>query len=108
MTVLEASSRVGGHVKTIRAGLPDSLYVDAGAEQFTKPGYELYWPYVKEFGLRYVQDHRRERMLRRIDSHMYSEEELASPRVLAGFGFHQREIDFLKRPSVVGRGTCLS
>lgn len=37
VTVLEASDRVGGHVKTVRAGLPDGLYVDAGAEQFTKP-----------------------------------------------------------------------
>jgi monoamine oxidase len=96
VTVLEASSRVGGHVKTVRAGLPDGLYVDAGAEQFTKPGYELYWGYVKEFGLLYVQDHRREHMLRRINSRMYSEEELASPRVLAGFGFNQREVDFFK------------
>src|SRR4051794_20485327 len=58
VTVLEASERVGGHVKTVRTGLPDGLYVDAGAEQFTKPGYELYWSYVKEFNLPYLQDHR--------------------------------------------------
>lgn len=96
VTVLEASNRVGGHVKTVRAGLPDGLYVDAGAEQFTKPGYDLYWSYVKEFNLPYLQDHRREHMLRWIDGRMYSEEELASPRVLAGFSFNQREIDFFK------------
>src|SRR3954453_21195861 len=54
VTVLEASNRVGGHVKTVRAGLPDGLYVDAGAEQFTKPGYELYWSYVREFNLPYL------------------------------------------------------
>src|SRR5690242_13750321 len=36
VTVLEASDRVGGHVKTVKTGLPDGLYVDAGAEQFTK------------------------------------------------------------------------
>jgi monoamine oxidase len=96
VTVLEASNRVGGHVKTVRAGLPDGLYVDAGAEQFTKPGYDLYWSYVKEFDLPYMQDHRREHMLRWINGRMYSEEELASPRVLAGFGFSQREIDFFK------------
>ncbi len=95
-TVLEASNRVGGHVKTVRAGLPDGLYVDAGAEQFTKPGYELYWSYVREFNLPYLQDHRREHMLRWINGRVYSEEELANPRILAGFGFNQREIDFLK------------
>ncbi len=96
VTVLEASNRVGGHVKTVRADLPDGLYVDAGAEQFTKPGYDLYWSYVREFNLPYLQDHRREHMLRWINGRMYSEEELASPRVLAGFGFNQREIDFFK------------
>ena len=70
--------------------------MDAGAEQFTKPGYELYWSYVKEFNLPHLQDHRREHMLRWINGRMYSEEELGSPRVLAGFGFNQREIDFFK------------
>lgn len=94
VTVLEASDRVGGHVKTVRAGLPDGLYVDAGAEQFTKPGYDLYWSYVQEFGLPYLQDHRREHMLRWIDGRMYSEEELANPRVLSGFGFKQLEVNF--------------
>jgi monoamine oxidase len=96
VTVLEASNRVGGHVKTVRAGLPDGLYVDAGAEQFTKPGYDLYWSYVREFNLPHLQDHRREHMLRWINGRMYSEEELASSRVLAAFGFNQREINFLK------------
>src|SRR5689334_8253157 len=96
VTVLEASERIGGHVKTVRADLPDGLYVDAGAEQFTKPGYDLYWSYVKEFNLPYLQDHRREKMLRWINDRIYSEEELSNPRILAGFGFNQREIDFLK------------
>ena len=96
VTVLEASGRVGGHVKTVRADLPDGLYVDAGAEQFTKPGYDLYWSYVREFNLPYMQDHRREQMLRLQDGRVYSEEDLSSPRALAAFGFNQREIDFLK------------
>jgi monoamine oxidase len=96
VTVLEASNRIGGHVKTVRADLPDGLYVDAGAEQFTKPGYDQYWSYVREFNLPYLQDHRREHMLRWINGRMYSEEELASPRVLAGFGFNPSEIDFFK------------
>jgi monoamine oxidase len=97
VTVLEASGRVGGHVKTVRDDLPDGMYVDAGAEQFTKPGYDLYWSYVREFNLPYMQDHRREHMLRCIEGRMYSEQESSDPRVLSGFGFNQQEIEFLKR-----------
>ena len=97
VTVLEASGRVGGHVKTVRDDLPDGLYVDAGAEQFTKPGYDLYWGYVREFNLPYLQDHRRDHMMRRIGGRLYSEEDLANPKVLAGFGFNQHEIQFLKQ-----------
>lgn len=95
VTVLEASGRVGGHVKTVRDELPDGLYVDAGAEQFTKPGYELYWGYVREFNLPHVQDHRREHMLRRIGDRMYTEEQLADKRVLAGFELNHREVAYL-------------
>ena len=94
VTVLEASGRVGGHVKTLREGLPDGLYVDAGAEQFTKPGYDSYWSYVREFNLPHVQDHRRDHMLRLIGGRMYSEEDLTKPSVLAAFGLNQREIEF--------------
>ena len=97
VTVLEASGRVGGHVRTVRDDLPDGLYVDAGAEQFTKPGYDLYWSYVREFDLPYIQDRRREHMLRWINQRMYSEEELADPKILTAFGFNQREIGFLQR-----------
>ncbi len=97
VTVLEASGRVGGHVRTVRDELADGLYVDAGAEHFTKPGYDLYWNYVREFDLPYIEDHRREHMLRVIDGRIYSEEQLAEPAVLRSFGFNQREIDFLAR-----------
>jgi monoamine oxidase len=97
VTVLEASGRVGGHVRTVRDDLPDGLYVDAGAEQFTKPGYDLYWSYVREFNLPYIQDRRRDHMMRRIGDRLYSEEDLANPKVLAGFGFNQREIHFLEK-----------
>lgn len=96
VTVLEASHRPGGHVKTVREDLPDGLYVDAGAEHFTKPGYERYWSYVKEFNLPYMQDHRREHMQRLVNGRMYSEGELTDGKILAGFGLNQREIDFLK------------
>ncbi|HWJ57066.1 MAG TPA: FAD/NAD(P)-binding protein, partial [Vicinamibacterales bacterium] len=63
VTVLEASDRTGGHVFTFRTGLDDGLYADAGAEQFTKPGYEKYWSYVREFDLAYRYYPRREQML---------------------------------------------
>ena len=51
VVVLEASNRTGGHVLTVREGLEDGLYADGGAEHFTRPGYELYRSYVKEFDL---------------------------------------------------------
>lgn len=95
--VLEASGRVGGHVKTIRDEFADGLYVDAGAEQFTKPGYDLYWSYVREFNLPHLQDHRRDHMLRRIGERLHSEEELADPKILTGFGLNQREIQYLAK-----------
>ena len=38
-------------MRTIRDPLADGLYVDGGAEHFTRPGYEIFWGYVKEFGL---------------------------------------------------------
>src|SRR4051794_29569638 len=97
VTVLEASGRPGGHVRTVRDEYADGVYVDAGAEHLTKPGYELYWGYVKEFDLPYLQDHRRDHMMRLIDGKLRSEEELADPKFLAGLGFNQREIDFLRR-----------
>ncbi len=51
VVVLEASGRHGGHVLTVRDGLSDGLYADGGAEQITRPGYERYWEYTKEFDL---------------------------------------------------------
>lgn len=95
VTVLEASNRTGGHVFTFRSGLTEGLYADAGAEQFTQPGYERYWGYVREFNLAYRYYPRRERMLRWINGKLHTEEMLADPKVLSGFGLNQREIDFL-------------
>src|SRR5690242_21246791 len=51
VTVLEASGRYGGHVFTGRDGLSDGLYADYGADHITKPGYERFFEYVKEFNL---------------------------------------------------------
>src|SRR5258707_15492433 len=51
VTVLEASGRYGGHVFTGRDGLSDGLYTDFGADHITKPGYERFFDYTKEFDL---------------------------------------------------------
>ena len=95
VTVLEASGRTGGHVKTIHDPLPDDLYADVGAEHFNKPGYDQYWKYVKKFELPYLAYPRRNNMLRRIDGTWYTEEKLQDPAVLAKLGFNQREVDFI-------------
>src|SRR4029453_315596 len=97
VTVLEAAGRTGGHVRTVRDPLADGFYVDGGAEHFTKPGYEIYWGYVKEFNLTALPYRRRDRTLRLIDGKFHNEEMLADPKVLSGPGFNQGEIDFLKR-----------
>lgn len=97
VTVLEASERSGGHVKTFREGLSDGLYVDAGAEHFTKPGYERYWGYVEEFKLPYVVDHRRDNIVRWLDGKPWTEEQLRDRKVLSAFGLNQREVDFLDK-----------
>jgi monoamine oxidase len=95
VTVLEASERTGGHVFTFRTNLDDGLYADAGAEQFTQPGYERYWGYVKEFDLAYRYYPRREHMLRWIGGKLYTEEMLADPKVLASLGLNGREVEYL-------------
>jgi monoamine oxidase len=98
VTVLEASGRPGGHVKTIRDPLPDGLYADVGAEHFqAKPGYAQYWKYVVKFKLPFMAYPRRTHMLRRIDGKWYTEEQLQDPAVLKKFGFNQREVDYLAK-----------
>src|SRR4051812_17137856 len=95
VTVLEASGRAGGHVKTIHDPLPDGLYADVGAEHFTRPGYDQYWKYVEKFQLPYLAYPRRRNMLRRIDGTWYTEEQLQDPAVLQAFGFHPREVSYI-------------
>ncbi len=95
VTVLEASGRAGGHVKTIYDPLPDGLYADVGAEHFTKPGYDHFWKYVDKFKLPALAYPRRRNMLRRIDGRWHTEAQLQDPGVLRGFGFNPREVDFI-------------
>jgi len=97
VTVLEASGRPGGHVRTIRDPLPDGLYADLGAEQCTRPGYERYRQYAQEFGLELLPYPRRDGEARYLDGKLYSEEMLADRKVLVGLGFNDREADFLSR-----------
>src|SRR5476649_1695554 len=92
VTVLEASRRTGGHVKTIRDPLPAGLYADVGAEHFTKPGYTQYWKYVEKFDLPALPWARREHMYRHIDGKWFTEEQLADRETLKTFGFHDNEI----------------
>lgn len=95
VTVLEASGRHGGHVYTAHDGLSDGLYGDYGQEHITKPGYDIYWNYIKELNLTALPYPRRRNVLRRIDGIFYSEEMLRDPVVLRKFSFNDNEVRFL-------------
>jgi len=95
VVVLEAAGRAGGHVRTLHEGLADGLYADLGAEQFTNPGYDLYWGYVKEFNLPYLYYPRRMGLIRFIDGKFRTEEDLHNRNFLSKMGFNRREVDFL-------------
>lgn len=95
VTLLEASRRTGGHVKTIREPLADGLYADVGAEHFSNPGYKHYRRYVEKFGLKALPWKRRYDVLREINGKWFTEAQLADPKVLREFGFNQREIDYI-------------
>ena len=95
VTLLEASGRHGGHVFTVHDGLSDGLYGDFGQEHITAPGYNLYWDYIKEFGLTALPYPRRKNLVRRINGKFYTEAMLNDSSVLKGFGFNDKEIKFL-------------
>jgi monoamine oxidase len=97
VVLLEASGHTGGHVKTLHDPFADNLYADVGAEHFTKPGYDLYWGYVREFGLTPIYYPHHEHEIRFIKGQRYTDEQLADPKVLSGFGLNEHEIDFLAR-----------
>ncbi|MDE3182286.1 MAG: FAD-dependent oxidoreductase [Bacteroidota bacterium] len=103
VVVLEASGRHGGHVFTGRDGLSDGLYADFGADHITKPGYEHFFEYTKEFDLDVLEypnaegspNPKEKNSLKMIGGKFYTEEMLADPAVLNGFGFNHQEIQFL-------------
>ncbi len=72
--VLEAAGRPGGHVLTIRDPFADGLYANVGTEHFTRPGYDRYWEYIREFNLPILRYPRREHVLRMIHGKLYTEE----------------------------------
>jgi monoamine oxidase len=95
VTVLEASGRPGGHVKTLHDPFADGLYADMGAEHFYYPGYTQYWRYLHEFGLTAIHFPRRENLVRFLRGERFNEADLHSRAVLAKLGFKQQEIAFL-------------
>src|SRR5437773_11709970 len=99
VTVLEASGRPGGHVRTLHDPFADGLYADMGAEHFYYPGYTEYWRYLKEFSLTPIPYPRRDNMVRFLKGERFTEEDLHSRKALGKLGFNQRESDFLaERP----------
>jgi monoamine oxidase len=97
VTVLEASHRTGGHVLTLREPFADGLYADAGAENFTKPGYDILWAYTKELDLTVLPYGNRERVLQWSQGKLQSGERNNDPAKWAEDGFNQREIDYMKQ-----------
>jgi len=105
VVVLEANGRHGGHVFTGRDGLSEGLYADYGADHITKPGYERFFDYVKEFNLTAIPYPNSEGSeaatdmdaLKMIDGKFYSRAMLADPAVLKKFGFNEREVKLLSK-----------
>lgn len=105
VTVLEAAGRYGGHVFTGRDGLSDGLYADFGADHITKPGYERFFEYIKEFNLTAVPYPNAEgseaatdgHQLKMIGGKFYTAEQLSDTATLIKFGFNEREVKFLSQ-----------
>jgi len=97
VTIIEATGRAGGHVRTFHDQLADGLYADVGAEHFYYPGYTEYWRYLKEFSLTAVPYPRRDNMVRYLKGERYEEADLHRPAILSKLGFNQKEVDFLGR-----------
>jgi len=97
VTVLEASGRAGGHVRTSHDPFADGLYADLGAEHFYYPGYTEYWRYVKEFSLTPIAYPRRDNMVQFLKGERFTEADLQRRSVLAKLGFNQREVNFLSQ-----------
>jgi monoamine oxidase len=91
VTVLEASGRPGGHVRTLHDPFADGLYADIGAEHFYYPGYTQYLRYVHEFDLTPIRYPRRDNMVRFLGGQMFTEQDLHTRSVLQKLGFNARD-----------------
>ena len=96
VTVLEASRRTGGHVKTIRDPLPGGLYADVGAENFPgRPAYSIVWDYIDEFGLKALAWDRHKNAHRKLGNRWVSDAIFRDRGELLKLGFTAREADFV-------------
>jgi monoamine oxidase len=95
--VLEAAARTGGHVLTLRTPFDEGLYADAGAEHGTRPGYDLFWGYLREFGLEALPYPRRDRIITISGGKRYTDEQLQDRALLAKMGYSQREVEYMAR-----------
>jgi monoamine oxidase len=96
VVVLDASGRHGGHVFTGREGLSDGLYVDYGAEGFTKPCYERFWEYTAAFGLTVVPYRHRINQRTRVGDEFLTDQQrwarqFDQAAALGGFNEHERQ-----------------
>ena len=98
--VLEAAGRSGGHILTVRDGIDDGLYADAGAEHFYRPGYDQLWTYIDELQLPVIAYPRRRNQWRLFRGRLYTPEELSTPSMLREQGYNQREIDYIGKNSI--------
>ena len=105
VTILEAAGRYSGHVLSSSDGLSDGLYADFGADHLTKPGYERFFKYAEQFNLPVIPYPNAEGSwlpyndndLRMIGGKFYTNKMLADPKILQGFGFNSREVQFLSK-----------
>lgn len=95
VVVIEASGRVGGHVRTLKDPLADGLYAEVGAEHFNKPEYIQYWRYVKEFDLTPTPHRLRDDRLTLVNGELLSSDDLRRPAILGKLGLNQSETGFL-------------
>ena len=100
VVVLEAAGRSGGHSLTVRDGIDDGLYANAGAEHFYRPGYGQLWSYIDELQSHVIAYPKRRNQLRFFRSRLYKPEELSTPSMLRELGYNQREIEYIRKNSI--------
>ena len=83
-------------MKTLREGLPDGLYVDAGASSSPNQVTTCIGRMCANSIFHISRIAAADNMLRVIGGRIYSEQDLTSPTVLAALGLNQREIDFFR------------